>query len=283
MDVRLLSRGDQEGLETFLRLHPAEGMILRSNLARSGITDGPEAFQGRYAAVIETAQIAAAAAHYWNGMLILCAPCGAGALASAVTAGRHVAGILGPWKQALEAQDSLNLGGSECHLRSRETLMTLKLDSLQTPPALLPDQALHCRPARSEEIGLLTAWREAFRIESLGATPSRELTRHCREEITQWIAEGNQFLLLDDGRPVSGCSFNARLPDAVQIGNVWTPPEFRSRGYGRAVVAGALAQAKRDGATLGVLFTPEDNEAARTAYAALGFSAVGDYAMLLYK
>lgn len=69
----------------------------------------------------------------------------------------------------------------------------------------------------------------------------------------------------------------------MQLGNVWTPPEFRSRGYGRAVVAGALAQAKRDGASLAVLFTPEDNAAALTAYAALGFSPVGDYAMLLYR
>lgn len=282
-DIRILTQDEQEVLEQFLRAHTAEAMILRSNLAQSGITDGAEPYKGRYAAAFEGGRAIAAAAHYWNGMLILCAPDHAAALATAATTGRHVAGVLGPWKQALDAQQALNLDGSDCRLRSHEILMALNLDSLKIPRALLPEQNLQSRLARTEDLDLLTQWREAFRLESMGDTPSQALRQHCQAEMTRWIAEQNQFLLFDGGRPVSGCAFNACLPDAVQIGNVWTPPEFRSRGYARAVVAGALDHARRDGATLAVLFTPEDNAAAIAAYAALGFSPVGEYAMLLFE
>jgi len=281
--LRLLSPDDRESLEAFLRGHAADAMILRSNLARSGIVDGPEPFQGRYAGAFDDGRIIAAAAHYWNGMLILCAPGRAGELAGIVTEGRRVSGILGPWDQALEAQEALGLGGSECRLRSREILMSLSLDALRMPAPLLPGQALQCRLAQDEDLDLLAQWRAAFRMESLCDTPSRALVQHCRAEVARWIEEKSQFLLFDGERPVSCCSFNARLPDAVQIGNVWTPRKFRSRGYGRAVVAWALEHAKREGASLGILFTPQDNEAALTAYTALGFSAVGDYAMLLYR
>ena len=75
----------------------------------------------------------------------------------------------------------------------------------------------------------------------------------------------------------------ARLPDAVQIGNVWTPTALRGRGYARAVVAGALRCARDEGATEAVLFTATDNNAARKAYLATGFTRIGDYAIVLLK
>src|SRR3546814_5637873 len=68
----------------------------------------------------------------------------------------------------------------------------------------------------------------------------------------------------------------------VQIGNVWTPPELRGRGYARAVVAGALQYARRRGVADAILFTGDDNHAAQQAYVALGFTRIGDYAILLF-
>lgn len=281
-EIRLLSPQDQDALGAFLHAHTAEAMILRSNLAQSGVTDGPEPYNGRYVAAFENQRVVAAAAHYWNNMLILCAPAHAAEVARTVSQGRHIAGILGPWKQALEAQDALEIGGRDTLLRARETLMTLQLGSLRYPEAL-SHQRLHFRLAEMADIDLLTEWREAFRRATMGATQSEALRRQCRAEMVRWVSEESQFLLFDGDHPVSGCAYNARLPDAVQIGNVFTPPQFRSRGYARFVVAGALDYARRDGTSMAVLFTPESNAAALAAYAALGFTAVGQYAMLLYK
>ncbi|AZO32277.1 GNAT family N-acetyltransferase [Mesorhizobium sp. M1B.F.Ca.ET.045.04.1.1] len=50
--------------------------------------------------------------------------------------------------------------------------------------------------------------------------------------------------------------------EPVQISGVWTPPEVRNRGYGRAVVAGALREAARDGVTRAVLFRESPSGAA---------------------
>lgn len=281
-DIRILTPQDQPRLENFLRAHMAETMILRGNLTRSGIHDGDRPYQGRYAGAFEGDIIIGVAAHYWLGMLAVFAPGHAGAVARAAVSNRPVAGILGPWQQALDTQEALGLDDTHRHLRSKEVLMALKLDELRRPSPL-PNQSLTCRAATPADLDLLTEWRLAFAQETLEATPSQATTQHCRAEVERWVEEGNQFLLFDGNRPVSGCCFSVRLPDAVQVGNVWTPPDLRSRGYGRAAVAGALTAARQAGASVAVLFTPADNEAAKTAYAALGFTAIGDYAILLFK
>lgn len=282
MSIRLLTPEDQPQLDAFLRDHVAETMILRANLAHGGIIDGSQPYQGRYAAAFENGRIAGVAARYWQGMVVVFAPDHAAALAVMVGDGRSIAGILGPWQQALDAQEALGVDDTQRTLRSREILMTLPLAGLRQPAAL-PHQQLSARRAGPADLDLLTEWRIAFTEETLGATPSQTLAQHCRAEVERWVSAGDQYLLFDGDRPVSGCCFNARLPDAVQIGNVWTPPEWRSRCYGRSVVAAALADASTAGATLAVLFTDIENAAARTAYLALGFTAVGDYAILLFK
>ncbi len=76
--------------------------------------------------------------------------------------------------------------------------------------------------------------------------------------------------------------FNARLPDCVQIGGVYTPPARRGHGYARAAVAGALLEARDAGATRSILFTGEHNAAARAAYLALGYRVIGDFGLVLF-
>lgn len=282
MSARLLTPEDMPQLEAFLREHAAEAMFLRSNLAQSGIVDGSAPCQGRYAGAFEGERIVGAAAHYWNGMLILCAPQQAAQLARLVVGDRRPDGIMAPWKQALEAQEALGLDGAHHKLRSREALMALPLAGFTPPPPMLQGQKLDCRLATPADQELLAQWRQDFCCESLGDTPSQAVTQTAVTDVARWIAGQSQFVLTDDGRPVSTCCFNARLPDAVQIGNVWTPPQWRSRGYARAVVSGALAHARGQGVQQAVLFTPQEHAAALTAYAAIGFTRIGDYAMLRY-
>ncbi|HEY6061485.1 MAG TPA: GNAT family N-acetyltransferase, partial [Gemmatimonadales bacterium] len=81
-------------------------------------------------------------------------------------------------------------------------------------------------------------------------------------------------------RPVAFSAFNAALPDIVQVGGVWTPPELRNRGYGRAVVAGSLLDARSRGVTRAVLFA--EREDAKRAYVGIGFRVVGEYGLLLF-
>jgi predicted GNAT family acetyltransferase len=91
----------------------------------------------------------------------------------------------------------------------------------------------------------------------------------------------SHWLLTDGDRPVSYANFNARLPDIVQVGGVWTPPGLRGLGYGGAVVAGSLLAARQAGVTRAVLFA--EREDAKRAYRRIGFRTVGEYGLVLFR
>jgi len=86
-------------------------------------------------------------------------------------------------------------------------------------------------------------------------------------------------VVLAEGRLVSLSAFNASLPDVVQLGGIFTPPDARSRGFGRAGVAGSLLAARERGVSRAVLFT--ENPAAIRCYESVGFRRVGDYGLVL--
>jgi len=90
----------------------------------------------------------------------------------------------------------------------------------------------------------------------------------------------HQWVLVADGQLAAASRFNSQLPDAVQIGGVYTPPALRGRGYARAVVAGSLVEARAGGVARAILFTA--NPAALAAYVAIGFRVVGDYALVVF-
>jgi predicted GNAT family acetyltransferase len=80
------------------------------------------------------------------------------------------------------------------------------------------------------------------------------------------------------------CSYyNAKTPQTVQIGGVYTPPALRGRGFARATVAGSLLVARKRGVRRSVLFTRDHNVPAITAYESLGYRSVGDYGLVLLK
>jgi predicted GNAT family acetyltransferase len=89
------------------------------------------------------------------------------------------------------------------------------------------------------------------------------------------------WVLLLEGTPVAFSAFNARLSDMVQVGPVWTPPEYRNQGFARRLVAYTLHQEKRKGTKKAVLFT--DHPAAIKAYLAIGFEKIGHYRLALLE
>ncbi len=280
--IRLLEPADRPALDTFLRRHAPQAMFLRSNLAHSGIVDGDTPCHGRYAAAFENGAIVGVAAHYWNDLLILLAPQHGPALARTVTGKGWLAGIIGPQDDVDSVRQSLSLAPEAIKIDSREDLFHLSLDRLHLPEPLRNGR-LNCRIATEADLDLLVGWRLDFDIALNGGDTSAQAQAEARKSVLHWIDSRSQFILTDSGRPVAGCCFNARLPDMVQIGNVWTPPALRDRGYAKSVVAGALRSARAEGAEEAVLFTAIDNVAARRAYLAAGFTRIGDYAIVLLK
>ncbi|HZI66667.1 MAG TPA: GNAT family N-acetyltransferase [Thermoanaerobaculia bacterium] len=285
-ELKTLSRGDEAKLEEFLAPRASDSMFLRSNARAAGLVDRGNPFEGTYVAAIEDGAVTAVAAHFWNGMLILQAPAPETlepvARAAVARSGRELKGLTGPWAQVEATRRALGLAGREASLDSREELFSVDLADLRVPSPLSSGR-VECRPPRGEELELAARWRMAFSVEALGRPDGEEALAAARSDIARLRDLGSQWILLDEGRPVAYSAFNARLPDVVQIGGVWTPPELRGRGYARAVVAGSLLEARRGGAARAILFTGVENVAASRAYEALGFRVVGDYGLVIFR
>lgn len=282
MELRSLGRGDEAALERFLAAHADSSMFMRSNLRSAGILYHGGPFEAVYVGCFTQGRLTGVAAHCWNGMVLIEAESQIMAIAAALVdaSGRPVTGIMGALKQVRETRSALGMDDVACQMDSMEELYALPLNELAVPLPLREGQ-VRCRRAEPAEAPLLAAWRYDYSVAALNSAPGDTLRRRCEREVEilplKW-----QFLLVDGNDIVAYAAFNAALPEVVQLGGVWTPPERRGRGYGRAVVAGALLAACDGGVQRAVLFTGKDNIAAKRAYAALGFRRVGDWGLVLF-
>jgi RimJ/RimL family protein N-acetyltransferase len=190
-------------------------------------------------------------------------------------AGERIAGIIGPPDAVQALFAALNLPQAAVQHQADEPGFALDLADLVLPD----DPALTLRSLRRADRTLLVRWRAAYRGEVTGTPPDRRAAA-AAEDIDSYLAEGSHRLLLKDGVPVAMTGFNAALPEAVQIGGVYTPPELRGHGYARAAVALHLAEARAAGVPRAVLFAAND-QAAR-AYRAIGFRPSGRTMMMLF-
>lgn len=161
---------------------------------------------------------------------------------------------------------------------STQKLYALDLEALIVPDHLVKG-IVSCRYAQIEDLPILVPWRIAYDQELFYVIEDK---RQITKETTHFIKSKIVFVLeSQDQEIVARSDFNAMLPDVVQIGGVWTPPEFRNQGYARSVVAGSLIEARRQGIARAILFT--DNPVAIRCYESLGFSEIGRYYILNFK
>lgn len=279
--IRQLEPGDEAAVEQFLDIHADSSMFLHSNLAAAGLADGADAYQGRWVAAFFGETIVGIIAHFWNGMLAIQAPMATEALTACLETlapPRDIVGMTGPLDQVMRVREALGLTLRPPRFFGREELFGCDLAAM-TPP--VPD-GRRVRPPRLDELPLLTEWRVAYHVEAYNAEPSDGLIAAASEEITLRHGEGHDFVLVDDDdRPLAYCAYNAVLPDRVQIGGVYTPPEQRGCGHARRVVGGSMVEAARRGPHRAILFTGTGNQPARRAYFSLGFRILGDWGLIL--
>ncbi|HEX7602152.1 MAG TPA: GNAT family N-acetyltransferase [Polyangiaceae bacterium] len=286
--VRSLERGDEPALARFLSAHADAAMFLRSNLRAAGLVDEGKPLQGTWVGAFDGRRIVAVAVHGWNGIILVQAESdahgvelGRAALAAVDATrerGRATTGIIGPFAHVGMTRTALGLDARKASLEDKEYLYALDLVKL-----VLPRGAVGVRPTRDEDLELCAAWRVDYGQEAMSMSLEESRAR-ARADVERTHGRGDSFLLEDaDGTPVSYSAFNARLPDAVQIGGVWTPKELRGKGYARSVVAGSLVLARALGVTRATHFTGRWNTPAQKAYEALGFERIGDYGIVYFS
>jgi len=195
--------------------------------------------------------------------------------AVSVLRGRSLVGILGQAEQVSALRNGLGLRQARCRIDHDEPHFTLALCDL-----ILPDlTGARLIPLSDAPRALVTRWCADYEVEALD-TPFGEAQAEAARDIAAYLAKDSHRVLLVDDTPVAMTGFNATLPQAVQIGGVYTPPALRGRGHARAAVAMHLIEARAAGASLGILFAA--SAMAARAYTALGFRQIGHYNLTFF-
>jgi hypothetical protein len=116
-------------------------------------------------------------------------------------------------------------------------------------------------------------WMDAFGIEV------NELHAIPRERLIKRLTL-NQFHLWDDGKPLAIAGWTGRTPNGVRINAVYTPPEFRRRGYASNLVAALSQKMLNEGRTFCFLYTDASNPISNKIYERIGYEFVSDWVNL---
>ena len=210
-----------------------------------------------------------------KGMIMPYLPSGDFAAAAKALSGRAAEGIIGPRNHARGLQAALGLETVPVILADDDPHYVLDLDDL-----VIPEGTGELVPLSDADAETMIGWRIAYSIEAIGMTPERAEEDGCRA-YHSYIERDSHRVLMIDGQPVATTGINARLPQIVQVGGVYTPPALRGRGYARRAVALQMAEAQRAVATRATLFAGSDMAA--RAYEAIGFRRIGDWSIILFK
>jgi predicted GNAT family acetyltransferase len=287
MYARVLQAPDLPQVDAFLRKHADSSMVLRSNLLADGIEDKGGRFGGVYAGAFGAeGTLRAVAAHYRRFGNVFPQAESEEALDAAVScaveaSGDRVRGVIGLRPLVRRAIARLELNAAPCNYDANEGLYAIELEQLRKP-ALLLDPEVELRAVEPGDESFFVEWLIDYEVRTLGAPDNADTRQKCRESFARSLASKEPCLLTHAGIPRAKTDFNARLPDMVQVGGVYTPPQQRGRGYARAAVALSLLRARRRGAKRAVLFTGDDNLPAIGAYRSIGFGRVDDFAIVLF-
>ncbi|MEZ4679331.1 MAG: GNAT family N-acetyltransferase [Caldilineaceae bacterium] len=96
------------------------------------------------------------------------------------------------------------------------------------------------------------------------------------KSIRQKIADQHLFFW-EDGEPVSMVALARPTAHGIGIGPVYTPPQYRGRGYASSAVAQLSQQMLDTGKEFCALFTDVANPTSNHIYQAIGYRALVDF------
>jgi predicted GNAT family acetyltransferase len=152
-----------------------------------------------------------------------------------------------------------------------QTGMRLRIHELREVTPLPHPVSGQIRLATDDDVDLVTRWAVAFQAEALPESDPGQ----TREAIIQRIKE-QEIYLWDDNRPVSIAAKARPISNGIMVNFVYTPPEFRRRGYASACVA-ALSQILLDsGWQFCALYTDLSNPTSNHIYQTIGYQPICD-------
>ncbi|MGH8979808.1 MAG: GNAT family N-acetyltransferase [Acidimicrobiales bacterium] len=144
------------------------------------------------------------------------------------------------------------------------TSMRMYVLGVLRPPLGVPGRA---RVACESDGALLAHWAAAFHDEAMRTGPAEDWGAWAHRR----IAEGDLWVWIDGGEPVSMAARSAPAAGVSRVGPVFTSPDARRRGYGAAVTAAVTRAAIDAGAEEVVLYTDLANPVSNSIYQTIGY------------
>jgi predicted GNAT family acetyltransferase len=188
------------------------------------------------------------------------------ALAAEQRLPRYVIGTVGQVEGAVEQFTRASRDVAKVAMRQR----SYKLTSLDA----LPSSSGSLRVATSDDLDLVAEWISQFEAEALANIG----TRSTKASAARRIAAGEIYLWSDpDPRTMAASARPTKR--AIAVNGVYTPREWRHRGYATACVAALSELLLRRGFELCVLYTDLSNPTSNSIYTRIGYRPLRDFLM----
>ncbi|MCI0632792.1 MAG: GNAT family N-acetyltransferase [Actinobacteria bacterium] len=246
------------------------------------VVEHPHAYErSRFWVAVERGEPTAAALRTSPHDLILADPLALAALRAVVDAvaadDPDVPGVVGNMPHVEEAAVGLAAatGGRPEQILSQGVFALRQIREV----AAVPGQP---RKATDGDRALLRAWMVEFLVEAV-PDPQHQLDQLDRSLDTRFSSVDGGFWFWEDTAPVSLAGFGGRTPTGIRVGPVYTPPEFRRRGYATALVAELSRWLQQRGHSSVFLFTDLSNPTSNRIYLDIGYEQVADSAVFRFR
>jgi hypothetical protein len=165
--------------------------------------------------------------------------------------------------------------------RPRETRRNQPHLQISSTPLVEPDPDVRRTVAR--DLDVLYPACVAMYTEEVGVSPEAGGGADLyRARVSQLISKGWSFARIEDGRVVFKAEVAAASPYACQVQGVYVDPSRRGEGLAAAGMAAVVEMARAEIAPVVSLYVNDHNEAARRAYARVGFEQSALFTTIMF-
>ncbi len=162
-----------------------------------------------------------------------------------------------------------DLTGSKYELEMAQRIYELRQVTL---PTGVPGRFTQ---AGVQHTALIGRWLRAFEVDCFGTTSRTD--EQYTTAAGKRIEEGAWYFWEDGGKPVSMALRTRPTQHGISVSGVYTPPEFRRRGYASACVAALSQYLLDEGYQFCSLFTDLANPTSNRIYMQIGYRPIADF------
>jgi len=128
------------------------------------------------------------------------------------------------------------------------------------------------RVATKDDLTLLAQWTLAFHHEAVPNDPLSDVQGATRRRVAH-----KEIFVWEDAGPVSVAARSRPTTNGVSVNLVYTPPEYRGRGYATACVASLSRHLLDSGFSFCALFADFANPTSNHVYKKIGYRPICDF------